>query len=134
MRERFRVETLDVVRRERRHGRGDAAVRDGNAGGAGNGCERRDAGDDLEGHAGVGERERLLAAAAEEERVSALEPDDVVAAAAERDEQLVHLVLLEAVALDAQCVGGSLVDELGRDEPVVDDDVARAHALETPSP
>ena len=43
--------------------------------------ERRDAGDDLDRDTGRGERERLLAAAAEHERVAALEPDDVEALA-----------------------------------------------------
>jgi hypothetical protein len=105
-------------------------VRDGDAGGAGNGRERRDAGNDLERHAGLGKRERLLAAATEEEWVPAFEPDDVVAKPAVGDEQLVHLFLLEAVALDAQRAGGRLVDELGSDEAVVHDHVAHAHALE----
>jgi len=125
------VEALDVVRGERRHRRRDAAVRDGDAGGAGNGRERRDAGNDLERYARLDERERLLAAATEEERVPAFEPDDVVAKPAVGDEQRVHLFLLEAVALDPQRIGGRLVDELASDESVVHDDVARAHALET---
>src|SRR5205085_12105016 len=103
---------------------------DRDPGGAGHGRERRDACDYFEGNAGFGERERLLPAAAEEERVAALEPHDVVAATAERNEQLVDLFLLEAVALDAQCVGRRLVDELGCDEAVVHDDIARAHAFE----
>ena len=53
------------------------------------------------------ERERLLAAAAEHERVAALQAHDAPAAPAVRDEQLVHVVLREAVARDAQRVGGA---------------------------
>jgi hypothetical protein len=129
-RERGGVETLDVVRCERGHGRREAAVRDRDADRAGNGCERRDAGDDLERDAGIGERERLLAAAPEQKRVTALEAYDTGPLAAERDEHRVHLVLCEAVALDSQCVRRCLVDELGRDEPVIDEHVACTQALE----
>src|SRR5947209_8001585 len=99
------------MRGERGDGRGDAAMRDGDPGGAGNGRERGDTRDHVERHAGLRERERLLPAAAEEERVAALEPHDVVAAAAERNEQLVDLFLLEAIALDAQRVGRRFGDE-----------------------
>src|SRR5439155_14959472 len=128
--ERSGVEALDVMRSERGDGRGDSTMCDRDPGGAGDGRERRDAWNDLERHAGIGERERLLPAAAEEERVAALESHDVVSATAERDEQLVDLLLLETVSLDPQCVGGRLVDELGSDEAVVDDHVARTDALE----
>src|SRR5205085_2735657 len=79
---------------------------------------------DLERDAGIGERERLLAAAPEQKRVTALEAYDAGPLAAERDEHRVHLVLCEAVALDSQCVRRCLVDELGRDEPVIDEHVA----------
>ena len=46
------------------------------------------------------QRERLLAAAAEDERVAALEPHRLEALAAERDEQLVELGLAEPLARD----------------------------------
>jgi hypothetical protein len=54
-------------------------------------AQRRHARDDFELEPSLGEGERLLAAAAEDERIAALQPDDVAALAAERDEQLVDL-------------------------------------------
>jgi len=125
-----RVERLDVVRCERRHRRRDPAMRDGDAGRSRNGCERRHAGDDLERHVRAGERQRLLAAAPEKERISALQAHDAALPPVE-DEEIVHLLLREAVALDAQRIGGRLVDELLSDEPVEHDHVTCAHARET---
>ena len=75
-RERRGVECLDVVRGERRHRLRDAAVRDRDARRLGNGGDRRDAGHELERDAGADERERLLPAAAEDERVAALQAHD----------------------------------------------------------
>jgi hypothetical protein len=98
--ERGGVELLHVVRCERRHGRGDPAVRDGDAGRSGHGGERRHARDDLEREAGVGERQCLLAAAPEEQRIAALETHDL-AMPSVGDEEVVHLLLGMAVALDA---------------------------------
>ena len=80
----------------------DAGVgRRGDAGG--------DAGDDLEGDAGLAQHLRLLAAAAEDERVAALEPHDAPARARVLDQQRVGLLLrdLRAAALLAD------VDQLG---------------------
>ena len=57
-------------------GRGEAAVGDRHAGVGGRGDGGSDAGDDLEGDAGGCERERFLAAAAEDEGVAALEAHD----------------------------------------------------------
>ena len=48
------------------------------------------------GTPGLGERERLLAAAAEDERVAALEPHDLEPAPPELDEQRVQLRLRRA--------------------------------------
>lgn len=127
--ERGCVETLGVVRGERGHRRRDAAVGDGNAGGSGHGCERGHARDHLERHTGAGERERLLPATSEQERVAALQPDDVERVAVV-NEELVHLLLREPVALHAARPRRRLVDELRSDEPVVDQNVTRAHACE----
>ena len=88
LRERARVELLDVVRCERGDHLRDAAMRDGDAGRLGHRSDRRDAGHELERHAGPHERERFLAAASEDERVAALQPHDAAAALAVRDEQL----------------------------------------------
>ena len=91
--------------------------------------KRRDPGDDLERDPGAGERERLLAAAAEDERVAPFEPHDA-ARAAVRDEQRVHLVLGERVAGDSQRLGGRLGEELLAGEPVVDEHLRRAQPVE----
>ena len=96
-------------------------------------AQRRDAGNDLERDAGFCQDERLLAAAAEHERIAALEPDDVEAAPPVQHEQPVDLALLEALAADADRVRRRLLDELVAYEPVVDEDVAGAHELEAPS-
>ena len=112
LRERTRVELLDVVRRERGHRLRDAAVRNGDAGRLGNRGDRRDAGHELERHARPDERERLLAAAAEHERVAALEAHHAAAAPAVRDEQRVDVVLADAVARDPQRADRRLGDDL----------------------
>ena len=61
----------------------------------------RDAGDDLERDPGLAQHERLLAAAAEHERVAALEAHDALARPRVLDQQPVRLLLreLRAVAL-----------------------------------
>ena len=61
--------------------RREPAVRHRDARVRGRGDGRRDAGDDLERDAGGGQRLRLLAAAAEDERVAALQPHDALARA-----------------------------------------------------
>ena len=76
--------------------------------------------------------QRLLAAAAEHERIAALEPDDVEAAPPVQHEQPVDLALIEALAADADRVRRRLLDELVAHEPVVDEDVAGADELEPP--
>ena len=57
-----------------------AAMRDRNARQRRRGERRRDAGDDLERHAGRRQRDRFFAAAAEHERIAALQPDHALAA------------------------------------------------------
>src|SRR6185312_8762175 len=76
--------------------------------------------------------QRLLAAAAEHERISAFQPDDVQAAPSVEHEQPVDLVLVEPLAADADRVRRRLLDELVAYQPVVDEDVAGAHELEPP--
>ena len=104
--------------------RRDAAMGDRDPGRGRHGRERRHAGHDLVGDAGLDERLGLLAAAAEDERVAALEPDDLEARPAELDQQLVQLGLAELLARDDERVVGSLLDELGCDEDVVHEHVA----------
>ena len=61
---------------------------DRNAGRGRHRRERRDAWDDLDRDAGLLQRQRLLAAAAEHERVASLEPDDVKRRPSRADDQL----------------------------------------------
>ena len=100
--------------------------------GGGDGRDRRDARDDLERDPRLGQRERLLAASPEDVGVAALQADDLEPLSAERDEEVVDLLLQEPVPRDPQRIGGGLVDQLGRDEAVVHDGVARAEQLEAP--
>ena len=102
----------------------------GNAHGLGHGGDRRHAGHQLERHSGVGERERLLPSAAENERIAAFETDDPPPVASVHHEQLVHVFLLEVVARDSQCGCRRFVDELFRHEPVVDEHLAVAQSRE----
>jgi hypothetical protein len=101
-----------------------------------NACRRRDgrdgrhAGHDLEVDSGFGERERLLSAPAEDERISSLQADDLEVAPAQRHEQSVDLGLPEGIARDTKGVCGCLIDELGTDQSVVDERVARSNELE----
>ena len=92
--------------------------------------QRGDAGNDLERHARLGERDRLLPAAPEDVRIAALQPDDLEVVPPETDEQLVDLVLVQFLARVDERARGRLVDELRRDEPVVDERLAAAHQVE----
>ena len=103
---------------------------DGDPGGGRHSGERRHARHDLEGDAGRGQRLDLLAAAAEDERVAALQPHHLEACSPELDEQLVQLGLSELLARDHERLRGRLLDELGRDEDVVDERVAATDQLE----
>jgi len=91
-RERRDVELLDVVCGERGDRLRDAAMRHRDQHRFRHGRDRRDAGNELEGDAGSGERERLLAAAPEDERIAPFEADDE-AAATVVDQRAVHLRL-----------------------------------------
>ena len=96
--------------------------------------QRRDARDDLERDVRLRERERLLAAAAEDERVAALQAHDLEAAPAELDEQVVQRRLADPLARDQQRVVRRLRDELRRDEHVVHERLARADEVEALAP
>ena len=91
-----------------------------------------DAGHHLAGDAGCGQGLRLLAAAAEDERVAALQAHHALAFAGEPHQQFVDLLLLHAVVgaglADEDALGvapGELQHLLGA-EPVVDDDIGLA--------
>ena len=77
--------------------RGDAAPGQGNAGRRRRRHRRRHAGNDLAGNARGGQRLDLLAATAEDERVSAFQAHDAVPAARIADEHGVDLRLRERV-------------------------------------
>ena len=95
----------------------------------------RHAGNDAEGNAGLRERQRLLAAAPEDEGIAALEPQHALALAGKLDQPLAD-VLLHGRGLAAALSGifeqGAFAGEGkdGRvDQRVVDDDVGRASAF-----
>ena len=96
----------------------------------GDGGDARHAGCHGERHAGIGQGERLLAAATEDEGVAALEPHDVEPGSAVRDEQVVDRLLPERRPRDDQRVVRRLGDEVRRHERVVDEHVAPAHELQ----
>ena len=105
-------------------------MRDGDQRGGGHGRDARDARRDGERDPRLGQRERLLAAAAEDERVAALEADDVEPGPPVVDEQRVDRLLRQRRARDHERVLGRLLDELRRDERVVHEHVAGANELE----
>ena len=86
----------DDVQRRR-----EIAVRHGNAVVGGNGDGRRDAGHDFVGHAMLGEQLELLAAAAEHERVAALQAHDLVAGERLVEQHLADLLLAHRVVRSA---------------------------------
>ena len=115
------------------------AHRDRDAGVGGGGDGRRDAGHDLEGHAGREQGAGLLAAAGEHERIAALEAHDLLAPPAALDQQRVDLrpgaswpgpgalpTLMRSAPRRRQ------VEQAGDREPVVDDDVGAAEHLGAP--
>ncbi len=118
-----------------RHARRHAAMRHRDARVRGGGDRARDAGHDLERDAGRDARLGFLAAAAEHERVAALQPHDRLAREPTRDQHLVDLFLRHR----GPARGLAHVDELsrsrrereqgGRRESVVDDDVSGPQQL-----
>ena len=121
---------------DERDAAGDVAVGDGDAGVGGRGDAGRHPGHDLERDAGLREHERLLAAAAEHERVAALEAHDALARAGVLEQQAVRVVLRELRALalladvDELRAGPRVRERLGRDQAVVEDDVGGAEQLD----
>jgi hypothetical protein len=113
--------------------RRQAAMGDRDSGQGGRGHGRADAGHDLERDAGLGERERLLASAAEHEGIAALEAHDALAALGGADHDAVDLLLgdvmparalphVEALGLarelqDGGVHEGVVEDEVGLGQP-----------------
>ena len=118
-----------LVAGDERDGGGELAVGHRDAGVGGSGDARGDARHDLERDAGLQAHERLLAAAAEHERVTALQPHHVPPGPRVVEQQPVGLRLrhLLAAALLADVVqlgvGARAGERLGRDQPVVQDHV-----------
>ena len=110
-------------------------MRDRNARVCGRGHAGGHAGNNLERHAGIDERLRLLSAAAEHERIAALQPHDRAAVLRVRDEQAVDLVLGHGVTAGFLADVGELrvaagaVEQPGRDEAVVEDHVGACDQL-----
>ena len=111
---------------------GGVAVGEGDVGAGGAGQGGGDAGDDFEGDIGGGKCFGFLAPAAEDEGVAALEADDFAAFLAEADQEGVDILLLHGVVgagladQDAVGVAPGHVEDLGRDEAIVHDDVGLA--------
>ena len=107
-------------------GAGEATMRERDAGVGWGGDGGGDAGDDVERHAGVDERFGLFAAAAEDERIAALQAHDDLPAARALDEERIELLLIEAIASRGtrdQLGGGRRVarDDLIGDQSIGDD-------------
>ena len=106
----------------------DFAVRDRDSGGSRDGDGARDAGDHPDGHTGFHARGNFLAAAAEDVRVAALEPDHVLSGLGGPDHQFLDAGLADLMVaglladVDEVCRGqcGQL---LVGGEPVVEHDV-----------
>ena len=105
-------------------------MRDGDSGGHRHGAERRDAWDDLEVDSGLHQCERLLAAAAEDERVAPLQAHDVETGPPVPDEQGVDLLLCVRLVGDLDRIGRGLLEELRRDESIVDEHLAGSQEVE----
>ena len=93
----------------------------------GRGDARGDPGNDLELDPGGGKRLGLLAAAAEHERVAALQPDDAAPGAGALDHQRLDLLLRDAsraralADVDELGVVARAGERAGRDQAVVED-------------
>jgi hypothetical protein len=99
------------------------------AGKPGDRGQRREPGHDLVVDTGRRERLDLFSAATEDERITALQPDDLAAAPAVVNQEVVHLLLVQALASNPRRADG-LAHEVERDEPVVDEDLALPDELE----
>ena len=115
---------VDVAVRDRDAGVGEAA----DAGG--------DARDDAERHAGLDQRQRLLAAAAEHEGIAALEPQHALALARQLDQAARDVGLLGR-RLAAALAGvferprrGAPASATSHDQRVIDDDVGVREAVQ----
>ena len=93
-------------------------------------------GHDLELDPGLAQRFALLAAAAEDERVAALEPDDALARARGLDQPLADLLLRDRgharllADVDELGVLAGAVERAGRDQAVVEDRVGAGDQLQ----
>jgi len=107
----------------------------GDPGGRGYGHRGRHPGDHLDGNPVGRTVDRLLTASAEDERVAALEPDDVAAKPGVLDEDLVDPHLRNRVVtgrfadVDDLHVRAQRVEQVARSEPVGDDDVRGGEQL-----
>ena len=125
-----------LVARDERDGRRLVSVGGGDAGVGRGRHSGRHAGYHLEGHAGGGECLGLLASAAKDERVAALEADHPLAFRAELHEQLIDLLLLHRgrarLLSDVAKLGAvtRAVECARRNEPVVEDRVGAGDQLE----
>ena len=92
-----------------------------------NAKRRSNAGDDFERNAGVGQSFGLFAAATEDERIAAFQPDDVAAALAAFDKQRADLFLRERVfgflLADVDALGGRgrEIEKFGIGQVIVED-------------
>ncbi len=115
---------------------GVVAVGDGDSGVGRRGDPGSHPGHDLEIDACASERLRLLAAATEDERVAALEPDDASPLSRVVDHQLLDLVLLHRVGsrrladVDELGVGTRSIERSGGNQAIVQDHVSARDQLE----
>ena len=125
-----------LVARDERDAAGDLALGDGDARVGGRGDAGGDARHDLERDARLAQQQRLLAAAAEHERVAALEPHHAAAGARVLEQERVRVLLgdLRPRALladvDELRVRARVRERLGRDQPVVEDHVGLRDQLD----
>jgi len=105
---------------------GDGAMRQGNSDGGGDAGCGGDPRNHLEGDPGARQRERLLATAAEDERIATFQPHDALALARERHQQPVDLPLRHRVpaallaGVDSLGASRQTRQDLRRNEVVVD--------------